>query len=690
MSENTNVAHLRNTIVLSEMIGRDVRLQRRGTDFWGCCPFHKEKTPSFKVDDDRKSFHCFGCGAHGDAIGYVMTKQNIGFKEALEILLEQQGIIHSANHRRQQYKTGGGGASTNHTTTSYVAPQTAQQATSQATPPYPSQPSHSQTTPQQYAASKSESARLQDVMEKAAQYFHATLKTSTHPDVVKARAYLSSRGIPKDTIDSFCLGYCNNETVDFLKKINGINQEILNDTGLVITKNSGEVARFAGRVIFPIYNTFGRVIAFGGRIISNLCGAKGFRLPKYLNSPETPLFHKGDVLFNLHNAIKHTKTSELIVVEGYMDVVAMSQHNFPQTVASLGTAITENQIRKAWQFSSHPILCFDGDAAGQKAAQRAALRCLPILESGKSLFFCFLPTNCDPDEFVNNHGEESMRAMISRAVPLVDVLWNNLLQKYADNAKLAIAKLYGTPPLIPEDVAGLRRDIAFTTHTIVNQEIQKGYSMRLNDKLFSFLRSFRTQNREHMRKPASAFAPPHVSQNSENSNYFNCHRPSPYFPAGSAISLSALASGFGRGNVVSQKMLLGILLIAPILLEEIDELLLQTTFADAELSEIKDWLLNMHFASIGFDGDLFTRQRDVFLDKIGMDLLKTHASFLFSKEIEMEETLRKWLDIWEDSVGRENIQADLACTVELLKKEPSVQLLERMKYFSQRTAQKAG
>ncbi|MDR3285390.1 MAG: toprim domain-containing protein, partial [Holosporales bacterium] len=397
--------------------------------------------------------------------------------------------------------------------------------------------------------------------------------------------------------------------------------------------------KFNNRIIFPIFNTNNKVIAFGGRLIKISQNA-----PKYLNSPETPIFHKGSNLFNLNFARTFTKKTSLIVVEGYMDVVMMVQNGFPQTVASLGTALTEDQISTAWRYSVHPILCFDGDAAGIMASRRAALRTLPILDSGKTLFFCYLPGELDPDEFLQEQGKDAMKGQLEKAVPLSDVIWNSLLTKYQKTANSS---------LLPEDQAALKKEIFDVTRLIKNPEIKKGYDSLLLGKFFSFLRKDR---------------------------FFSKN------PLKTSFYLKNLK--FKQKSTLPQKILLGILLKVPILLLELDEFLLRIDFSDREFREIKDWLLSMHFSQADFEDDQTKRQLEVFLEKIGMNMLKTHASFLFDENVTTNDIIARWRDIWLQSIESGAVKEDLTYMSGLLKKNLNKDLWGKLKLLSNNKSNK--
>ncbi|MDR0632624.1 MAG: DNA primase [Holosporales bacterium] len=577
------IEQIRNKVTLSEYIGKDVILQKKGKEYLGLCPFHNERTPSFTVNDSKNFYHCFGCGAHGDAVGYTMERRNMPFIEAVNFLANQYGI---SLPRIDDYKV--------------------------------------------FAEEKKKRNTLYDVMEKTCAYFQRNLKTSLSAE--KARQYLQKRNISSESVSKFRIGFCDGSCVAFLQK-QGISYEMLSEAGVVSGHPNNPKDKFTGRITFPIFDANERVIAFGGRAIST------GQNPKYLNSPETALFQKRSSLFNLYSACQHTKSSPLIVVEGYVDVITMVQNGFPQTVAALGTAFTEEHISKIWQYSNYPILCFDGDAAGLKAATRAAISALPLLTPGKTLFFCYLPENLDPDELIYKYGQASMQKQISAAIPLCDVVWNHLLAKYTDDP---------ATPFLPEDKIALKNDIVKIASSIGNPEIGAAYKSALFDKFFLLFGKNKEKSSNNAKK---------------------------------TLLLNSL--NLKRNNVVAQKIILGILLIVPILLQELDEFLLRTNFDDLDLLEIKEWLLSMYFLDTNFDEEAFMQQRNAFLGKIGMDVLKTHASFLFNKNVTNGEILQRWKDIW--SCMDENIVADDVSFVSLPFSNFDKGLWSRMRTLSARS-----
>jgi DNA primase len=367
---------LRARVSLSDVVGRKVALKRKpGAEYTGLCPFHGEKTPSFTVSDKKGFFHCFGCGEHGDAVGFVMKTEGLSFPESVEKLAREVGL---------------------------------------AVP---------RATPQERERAERAST-LQEVVEQAARWFQKQLRL---PVGRHGLDYLRGRGLSDDVIDDFRLGFApdSREALIGSLKREGATLDKLVEAGLVIQPptDPGERGRepydrFRGRVMFTINDRRGRAIAFGGRVM-------GQGEPKYLNSPETPLFHKGANLYCLDRAREAvTKDQPVIVSEGYMDVIALHGAGFTGAVAPLGTALTEGQLGELWKLADEPYLCFDGDNAGRRAAQRAADRALPLLRPGKSLRFVSLPAGEDPDSLIRARGPDAVRRVLDLARPLADVLWD--------------------------------------------------------------------------------------------------------------------------------------------------------------------------------------------------------------------------------------------------------------------------
>lgn len=360
---------IRARVPLATVVGRRVQLKKSGREHQGLCPFHKEKTPSFTVSEDKGFFHCFGCGAHGDVIGFVMQSEGLGFPEAVERLAAEAGL----------------------------------------------------EVPRDRPVDRQAEARrksMGDALEAAAAWYQAQLDTWQGEN---AKNYLIRRGVSAETAAAFRLGFAPNQRGALRQALNakGLKDELLIDAGLLKAADDGGAPRdyFFDRLMFPITDRRDRVIAFGGR-------ALGESKAKYLNSPESAAFHKGRTLYNVPKARRAAHdTGELLVVEGYMDVIALAEHGFPAAVAPLGTAITTEQLGELWRLCREPVLCLDGDSAGRRAALRAAVTALPGLEPGRSLRFAMLPPGEDPDSLVSAQGASALRQVIDQAIGLDSLLW---------------------------------------------------------------------------------------------------------------------------------------------------------------------------------------------------------------------------------------------------------------------------
>jgi DNA primase len=357
---------LRARVTLSTLIGRTVKVTRAGREFKACCPFHNEKTPSFTINDEKGFYHCFGCSAHGDAIRWMTDQRGLSFMDAVKELAAEAGLEVPA-----------------------ADPRAAKKA--------------------------EEAASLRDVVQAAADWFTRELDSSNG---APARDYLTKRGISDATRRAFGFGLAPDSRNALKEALKKFPTAMLVESGMLIAVEDKEpYDRFRKRLMIPIRDARGRVIAFGGRIL-------GDGEPKYLNSPDTPLFDKGRVLYNLDKASPASRqTDRIIVVEGYMDVIALAEAGIGDAVAPLGTALTEAQLGLIWRMVPVPVLCFDGDTAGQKAAMRAAMRALPLLRPGFSLAFATLPTGQDPDDIVRARGADGFNALLDEAQPLVERLW---------------------------------------------------------------------------------------------------------------------------------------------------------------------------------------------------------------------------------------------------------------------------
>ena len=357
---------LRARVPLAPVVSRRVKLIRAGREWKGCCPFHNEKTPSFYVNDDKGFYHCFGCGAHGDVIRFLTEQEGLGFIDAVKQLAAQAGM---------------------------EVPSESPEARARA----------------------EVTDTLQSLAGRAADWFAAQLRSAAGAE---ARAYLEQRGVSQTLVNDFALGFSPDSRTGLKTALKDAGEARLVEAGLLGRAETGETYdRFRGRLMFPIRDRRGRVVGFGGRALGDV-------QPKYLNSADGPLFDKGRLLYNLDRAGPAArKSGRIVVVEGYMDVIGVAGAGISDLVAPLGTAMTEDQLSLAWRNTDEPILCFDGDGAGQRAALRAALRALPLLTAGKSLRIATLPPGEDPDDLVKRGGAAAFNTVLDAAVPLIDFLW---------------------------------------------------------------------------------------------------------------------------------------------------------------------------------------------------------------------------------------------------------------------------
>lgn len=420
---------LRDRLTLSEIVGRKVKLTRAGREYKACCPFHGEKSPSFYVNDDKQFYHCFGCGAHGDAVGFVMQHDNLSFIEAVEVLASQAGL--------------------------QVPQQSAQEV----------------------EASKREKS-LYALMDDAARFFEAQLRDSRNRDALR---YLQERGLPDDVIAAFRLGYApaDGQALRTYLAAREYTEAQMVEAGVIRKSDKGKepYSFFRDRVMFPVADRRGRVVAFGGRVLPEhlrpLAPGAG-KPPKYINSSETALFHKGRMVYGESHARQAAaEGASIVVVEGYLDVIACFQAGWRGAVAPLGTALTDEQILNLWKIipgeEKCPILCFDGDAAGQRAAVRAAENLIPLLKPHHSARFAFLPAGQDPDSLVRGQGPKALGAVLEAAIPLVDFLWSHH----------TAGKSFNTP----EMRAGLEKILEDESGRIVDRTVQQYYRQMFRERI---------------------------------------------------------------------------------------------------------------------------------------------------------------------------------------------------------------
>ena len=535
---------IRARLAVSQVVGRKVALKKAGREYKGLSPFKVEKSPSFTVNDQKGFYHCFASGEHGDIFTFVMKTEGLDFPEAVERLAGEAGVTIPKTFERSQEQD-------------------------------------------------DERDRLYGLLEASTRFFEDSLRSGAGTD---ARRYLEKRGLKRETISSFRLGFAPNSRTALKEhlKAQGFSLADMATAGMEISGSDipEPYDRFRNRVMFPITDTKGRVIAFGGRALDADAPAK------YLNSPETPLFHKGHVLFNAQSArpLAHDR-GRIIAVEGYMDVVALCEAGFGEAVAPLGTALTEDQIKLLWRMHEEPILCFDGDTAGKKAAFRAIDTALPHLKPGFSVRFAFLPDGLDPDDLIRQQGHDAMSQVLARTRPLIDMLWER-------------EELAG-PLATPEQRAALEARLKTLVSGIGDALVRGQYDRELRDRLYTLGRSLSParspQNMGNFRMPPQTSWVGHGRPNSRPAVDWRLRerarldpRPAPRWASRqppAPINASAELSGLSQTIPAREALLLKALLNHPWLIEEHSEVLAALTFAARALGALRDQILALHATS---------------------------------------------------------------------------------------------
>lgn len=577
---------LRARTLLSALIGRTVKIQKAGREFRACCPFHNEKTPSFYINDEKGFYHCFGCSAHGDAIRWMTDQRGLPFMDAVKELAQAAGMDVPAADPR--------------------------------------------------AAERAERANsLYDVMTAAADWFSKQLQGV---DGAEARTYLENRGITAAAISTFGIGFAPDSKAKLKTALQHFGTDKLVEAGLLIAVDDKDpYDRFRGRIMIPIRDSRGRVIAFGGRIL-------GAGEPKYLNSPDTPLFDKGRTLYNLDLAATASrKTGRIIVVEGYMDVIALAQAGIGDVVAPLGTALTEQQIERLWRLSDVPILCFDGDSAGQKAGLRAGLRALPHLAPAKSLAFATLPKGQDPDDVVQKGGARAMEALMAESEPLVDRLWRS--------------EVDAAPLRTPEDRAGFRQRLNNHAQTIGHGDVRGQY-------LAEFRARFDQQFNQRTAQPGR-FVP---------GKRFQPERPT--------MTQTRSIGGGGVAPVFARAILAG-LLRHPSMILACSDALSMLVIDDLDLNNLRLILLDAAYDGVMLDSDaLITICDSAGLGELAVSLMNSNGlAFSFTRRQADAEIARRDLGMAIEALAaRPALDAALAAaTVRLAEKWDESGFAEQMR-----------
>ena len=568
---------LRARTLLSALIGKTTKLQRAGREWKACCPFHNEKTPSFTINDDKGFYHCFGCGAHGDAIRWMTDQQGLPFIDAVKELAQAAGMEVPAQDPRSREKA-------------------------------------------------ERDSTLHDVMAQAEAFFVEELGKA---EGAHARAYLAKRGVTDTQARTFRIGFAPDSRNRLRSALKDAGDEKLVECGLLIKPEEGNrepYDRFRGRLMIPIRDARGRTIAFGGRIL-------GDGEPKYLNSPETVLFDKGRTLFNLDRAAAASrKAGRVIVVEGYMDVIALSGAGIDEAVAPLGTALTEGQLERLWRLDPQPILCFDGDGAGQKASVRAIGRALPFLTSGRTLRFLTLPGGQDPDDLIRAGGRPAMEALLDAPEPLVERLWRH--------------EQVALPLDTPEARAGLKQRLGEHARAIADKDVSHQYWAEFRQRADTL---FAPPKREWQpRPPGRPFKP-----GDRRSGW----------PPPRPVSAATKAVGSTGVDRLTARAILAGLVRLPDCITPLAEPLSALHFADPNLEQVRGALVEAAWRGEPLEGDGIT----TILRRVGaIDLIQKQGranglAFSFQRgDADPERARRDLGEVIDVMVRRSELDAQIA------------------------------
>lgn len=582
---------LRARLPLSGIAAKKLRLQKAGREFKACCPFHNEKTPSFYINDDKQFYHCFGCGAHGDIIGFTMRVDNMSFPEAVETLASQAGLT---------------------------------------------VPKDTPVERERFDKEK----RLYILLERATKWFEEQLFA---PHGREALNYLRGRGLSEEAMRRFHLGYAPQDSQTLIKTLTkeGFTLDELLAVGMIKkSENRNEhFSFFRHRVMFPVGDSRGRTVAFGGRIM-------GDGEPKYLNSPDHALFHKGKLLYGLSRArAAIAQNQPIIVVEGYMDVIALVEAGYQGAVAPLGTALTEDQLAILWKLlppadardpsrDYSPILCFDGDSAGQRAAVRAVDRALPLLTNTHTVRVAYLPEGEDPDSLLHQSGRSGMQAVLDQAKPMVDVIWELTLE----NRRLQ------TPEQRGAFISAIKQRVSRIQDEFLRKLYQDEVQKRLS-AAFQWQKEGQTAFGSRQKRPNGLQKPLSAT------SYRSLARKQPV-----------------QAKALRERVLLAIILNYPELLADYGEELAKIGFSNPPLENLRQHIINFFAAEPHetLDADELYRHLstgdEAKLCRQGLaDVLSeatyTHASFARPNR-PVEQARQGWKSIWNKYL-QELLQVDL-------------------------------
>ena len=574
---------IKDKISVSQVVEKTVQLKKRGKEFVGLSPFTKERTPSFTVNDEKQFYHCFSTNKHGDIFTFLVEVGGLSFPEAVEKLADEAGV---------QLRT------------------------------------FSPAEEEKFNKSK----KLYEALEISKSFFSSQIFDN---DNSLALRYLKNRGLSNDIINSYEIGYApkGNKLEKYLMS-NGVSHEIMTLAGMTIkdeNKKDNFYDRFRNRIIFPIRDIRNRVVGFGGRVINTE------DQPKYLNSPETPVFHKGGLLYNFSKIRPNIKNNDnLIVVEGYMDVVSLASKGLNNAVAPLGTALTETQLNLLWKETDSPIICFDGDKAGKQASFRASEIALKLLKPNKTLRFINLPDNLDPDDYIKNNGLENFNKYIKNASPLTAIIWDSCLQE--SNIET------------PEGKAGFETLLRRKLNLISDKSIKKHYGLLFMEMLDKFFYS------KKFDKKISKFG-----YNEKGSRKFN----NPL-----KIKNSILGSGGQLPSDLEALVISGIL-IFPKLIKKHFEILESFQIENLRLRDIRDNLLGFikkDYSELDIDliKEFVQKNYQTFFEK---DLRFANIFWQKKEGINFDQISKVWLEILKDDQHIKSLIKDIETSKDEIKNE---------------------
>jgi DNA primase len=574
---------IKDKISVSQVVEKTVQLKKRGKEFVGLSPFTKERTPSFTVNDEKQFYHCFSTNKHGDIFTFLVEVGGLSFPEAVEKLADEAGV---------QLKT--------------FSPAEEEKI--------------------------NKSKKIYEALEMSKSFFSSQIFDDNNSLALK---YIRKRGLDNEIINSYEIGYApqGNKLEKFLLS-KGISHEIMTLAGMTIkdeNKKDNFYDRFRNRIIFPIRDIRNRVVGFGGRVINSN------DQPKYLNSPETPVFHKGSLLYNYSKIRPNLKNNDnLIVVEGYMDVVSLASKGLQNAVAPLGTAITETQLNILWKDTNSPIICFDGDKAGKQASFRVTEIALKLLKPNKTLRFINLPDNLDPDDYIKNYGLESFNKFVNNASPLTSIIWDLCLQESNLDS--------------PEGKAGFESLLRAKLNLISDKSIKKHYGLLFKDMLDQFFYIKKTERK--------------ISKSNFSERYSGKYNNS------LKIKNSILGSGGQLPSDLEALVISGIL-IFPELIQKHFEILESFKIENLRLGDIRDNVLSFlkkDYSELDIDllKEFVQKKYQTFFEK---DLRFANIFWQKKEGNNFDQISAIWLEILKDDQHIKSLNSDIETSKDEIKNE---------------------